>query len=384
MIEIPNKPPTLLRKFQCTFLGGNNNKWWNIELWQLESIVRITYGRVGQECVRPFVYSGDIRFVEKKIQDKVRSSKEDSRYTEIKLHTPTIVLQDDVKIDSKILKRVNKIFQAANESISKTLLGNVDALSQEQIEEGRKLLKIISVEKHSKVLEKTIGSYYNTIPTNLGHKINLQQVIMNLCSHITEEDDRLNQLEAALTSYQIKTQGGSVLDQLGCEIHFVTKEEEAEIKEVFKSPYKEAWKILINPERKAFEAETKGSENVQMLIHGTKDAYIRHILRKGLILPNNAQGLFGAGIYFADEWEKSASYSGGSEKCYLLSKVKLGRMYKPKEYKHWHDVPAELGDSVLGEKKKKIAGVYNGFLNYNEYIVYKTSQQSIHFLIIKE
>lgn len=378
-IVTPDRAPDVTRKFQCTYLGGNNNKWWQIEHWQSEKIIRITFGRVGQSCAQPSIKMGDSWDVDKLISAKTSPrNSPDKLYTEIQLHAPVVVNSDSASIPGEIQKVINYIFETANESIREKLQGSVDALSLPQIQKGRDILA--QLRKSTKDKSNLVQGYYNTIPTILGHKIDMRYVVDNLVSNLEDEEDRLNQLEAALTGYQVMRSGGNLFDQLGAKIDFVTDEDKARIKSIFKRDYLEAWRVHIGPEKTAYETETKGAQNVKLLIHGTKEHYIRHILRSGLILPKSG-GLFGAGIYFADDWQKSYGYSGGRKRPFLLANVKLGKQYSSLTSQNWFTMPEELGDSCFGEARKQIKGVWAGSLSYNEYIVYKPTQVSIDYLI---
>ncbi len=184
-----------------------------------------------------------------------------------------------------------------------------------------------------------------------------------------------------MQGHQIQGNGGNLFDQLGCQLDFVIDDDEKEIRSIFKRSYKEAWKVNIPGAKELYDKETRGSTNIRLLIHGTKTQYVRHILRKSLILPNSC-GLFGAGIYFADMWQKSSSYVGGVEEPYLLADVKLGKMHYATSGNNWYqEIPEGLGDSCFGEANKPIRNVYAGSLRYNEYIVYKPTQVNIRYLI---
>lgn len=380
-VTTPDRKPDVTRKFQCTYLGGNNNKWWQIELWEAESVTRTTFGRVGETCSKPSVKVGGRKEFNSLIRSKTNpKNKPESLYTEIELHVPAVVNADNSTIDSRIQARINKIFNSANESIYTKLSGTVDALSLTQIQKGRGLLAQIRAAKSFADTVPVVQSYYNTIPTQLGRNIDQQWVVSQLVRGIDEEDDRLNQLEAALQSHKILMNGGNLFDQLGSRLDFVTADDEREIGGIFKRNYREAWKVEIPHAKKAFENETKGSTHIRLLIHGTKSFYVRHILRQSLILPNHS-GLFGAGIYFADDWNKSYGYTGGDERPFFLVDVKLGKMYITPEEQSWRIMPEYLGDSCFGEAAKQIRGVWAGSLRYNEYIVYKPTQVNIRYLI---
>lgn len=46
---IPTTEPTIDRKFICTYLTGNNNKWWRVRWWAAEQIMETTFNRVGND-----------------------------------------------------------------------------------------------------------------------------------------------------------------------------------------------------------------------------------------------------------------------------------------------------------------------------------------------
>src|SRR5439155_14964221 len=69
-------------------------------------------------------------------------------------------------------------------------------------------------------------------------------------------------------------------------------------------------------------ADTKGAEakrfqasNTSLLFHGTRSVNVRGILREALRMPKELVGvvitgaMFGPGLYFADDWKKSAGYT---------------------------------------------------------------------------
>src|SRR5579859_7146197 len=83
----PARTPDTRRKFQLTEFGDNHNKFWQIEVWELDGSsvhLRTTWGRVGAAA-----QSNDKRMrmaqVERLIQEK-----EAKGYRELDLHTPQI------------------------------------------------------------------------------------------------------------------------------------------------------------------------------------------------------------------------------------------------------------------------------------------------------
>lgn len=147
--------------------------------------------------------------------------------------------------------------------------------------------------------------------------------------------------------------------------------------------------VRVSPERKkAYE-----DSNSSMLFHGTRSVNVSGILRKSLLLPKQLVGvvitgaMFGPGLYFADDWMKSAGYtsldnsywsrgSGGvaSRKAFMfLTEVALGN---PHLAPGPHGFTRPPGDChcVFGK------GGYSSVSN-NEWIVFKAEQHMLRYLI---
>lgn len=394
----PDREPDRIRKFQCTYLGGNNNKYWNVEIWDQERIFRITYGRVGVECARPFLYQGGDYEIEKKVRSKTNpSNKPDELYTEIKLHTvssgPAII-----KGNTPEAKRAERIIEVANESIAGFLSTTVDNLSVEQIQAGRRVLKDISETPRSNPNEliALATKYYTLIPTKLPSKINPWDQTQTLMIGLDVEEDRLAQLEAAVGSIQTQKGAKSVFDILGATLELETKDKARIVKyiEDTKVHYgysrykvKQLLSVTIPGERRAYQEETRGKHKILELFHGTADYNVRHIMKTGLICPQQASNgrAFGNGIYYADKSTKSLGYASGrnGESYLFVAEVAVGDWHVAKTTGNWREAP-DGKDSVFAPASDNIHGVYGGKLSYSEYIVFRPSQQTIRWVAVME
>lgn len=161
---------------------------------------------------------------------------------------------------------------------------------------------------------------------------------------------------------------------------------------------REVVKSSRNNERPLFQDEIKKSAldknaNVNWLFHGTRSCNLLSILKDGLRLPRQLSGvtitgaLFGPGVYWADDWKKSAGYtslgnsywSQGSGKIanrsafMFTGEVILGDIYVS-GYGYTKAEPPSGYHSVMGSAGK--SGVAN-----NEFIVYNTDQCKIRYLV---
>jgi hypothetical protein len=145
---------------------------------------------------------------------------------------------------------------------------------------------------------------------------------------------------------------------------------------------------LKKPEHKRFEAT-----NTSLLFHGTRSVNVSGILREALRLPKQLVGvvitgaMFGPGLYFADDWKKSAGYtslmnsywSGGAgsvkgrDAFMFAADVVLGNPFVA-PHASGYTGPPQGHHSIFGK-----AGHSN--VQNNEFIVFKPNQNQLRYLI---
>lgn len=133
--------------------------------------------------------------------------------------------------------------------------------------------------------------------------------------------------------------------------------------------------------------------NVGFLFHGTKSVNVSGIMREGLRLPNQLVGvaitgwMFGPGLYWADDWGKSANYCSGGNSYWakgqghintrgsfmFVAEVALG-MPHVAGGSHGYTAPPKGHNCVFA--KAGHSGVAN-----NEWIVYNTDQYRFKYLV---
>lgn len=404
------------RKFQLTSFDNNNNKFYNIEYSQPASLhdsvgVDISWGRVGttgQSMTKRMTISG---------LESLLREKEKKGYKEVLLHTtvqstapvPSAV---NTSIHPKVQQVLEFIFRASGQHISSYLSTTVEALSVQQVAQGRIQLQMVAnrfhlYEKNKVTFDeviKQVKDYYNVIPTilprNLRDQSVIESVVRRFCSNLGEQETRLDQLEAAIATVVPTASPSGQKDMyglLGADLTYVNPQSQAyaEIEKFMRETSRHGYTIRVQDvfevkvpsERAAFEACDFGAHNVQKLCHGTNAANIRHILHEkgkgsGLRLPSTyANGwMYGPGIYFADVASKSANYcrAQGNLKGMFLADVALGDKYIAPHSHHYTAAPSGY-HSVMGQQG--FSSSYGGNLQYNEYIVYRADQQTIRYFI---
>ena len=175
----------------------------------------------------------------------------------------------------------------------------------------------------------------------------------------------------------------------------------SKIEEVQKAILKDKPKIK---ERALFQPKTRvdltkaqqkvyKDSNTALLFHGTRSVNVRGIMKESLRLPKELVGvvitgaMFGPGLYFADDWRKSAGYTSlknsywsrgaggvkGRGAFMFAMDVVLGAPYVAAGAKGYTE-PPKSHHSVFGKAGK--SGVQN-----NEYIVFDAKAQKIRYLL---
>lgn len=412
----PVRDPDLRRKFQLTEFGSNHNKHWQVEAWDLGGdrlFVRCTWGRVGDKPQQAD------KLLSRPALDAKIAEKVGKGYREIDLHVPQVSLLDPAGTPlpaparpASVLQVLDWIFQEAGERIASYLATTIDALSRDQIARGRRLLADMvaaharwqqgQAAPHFDALADLVEQYYNAIPTQLPRNLrDVPSVVRDLCSDFHEQEDRLDQLEAALATRSGAPQTGVVAPdpyaRLGTEIAPLPAEspEYRSLSQFlaggsphhpFRIRVRDIFTVEIPSERAAFAAHSAGIAPRALLTHGTPNPNVRHILHdrgpgSGLRLPRSAAHgwMFGPGIYFADIPTKSAQYcragKAGVPRMLFLTEVAVGKIYVPGSADSSLRQPPRGFHSVRGT-----VGQTGGLL-HNEYIVYHQAQQTIRYLV---
>lgn len=391
--------PDIRRKFQLTDLDRNSNKYWQIEYWDATSRCRVVHGRVGAE--RVIDETRTRTYVEQKIREKLSKG-----YVEIDLHvpqaapapTPAPQVAALSLLAPKVQQLVNWVFSEAGERISQYLAVGVDALSQAQIARGRLLLALAQQQHQQQqrdALRQTVQDYYNAIPTQLPRRIEPDALVQSFCGNFAEQEDRLNQLEAALATYtamQAPQASGQQVSQymaLGAEISLLPQSDPTygQITDYITSSavhgycprIRDIFTVNVPSERAAWESCQRGKHLVRALFHGTATHNVRHILRTGLIcpkVPSNGRA-FGHGIYFACQSTKSTNYCSsrgrGVPQMLFIVDVALGSQYETEVSMPNLSEPPRGYDSLWARAGRS--------LRFDEFIVYNAAQQTIRAVV---
>jgi hypothetical protein len=173
----------------------------------------------------------------------------------------------------------------------------------------------------------------------------------------------------------------------------VTKTIESVCKETWSTNERPLHQPDRRPDLERQDAKVYSRANTHLLLHGTRSVNCSGILREGFRLPNQLKGvvitgaMFGPGIYFADDWKKSAGYTSlsgsywssgsggihGRDAFMFVCDVVLGCPHVANGA-YGYNTPPKGHHSIFG--KMGVSGVQN-----NEFIVFSTSQYRMRYLV---
>lgn len=335
-----------------------------------------------------------------------------------------VTMQDIVRIDPKIQRLLKFIGEQADTRINQYLGGaGLAALSTAQIQSAKAIVNgmtpfidratvlggngLVDVNwtklnlNERETFADQVEAYYNRIPTQLGRKIDKDQLMTDFAKQVRlgEIEDRLQQLQTALQSMidpndkaanvqqqnalikqhqamnaivvplqQSATQYGQIAD------HIHQTRPHQKIQDIYL--------IQVQGERERWNASTRGKNNVHTMFHGTQNSNVRHILNTGLIIPNYAANgsRMGRGIYHSDAAERSYGYTGTSgsnrnePKMMFLSSVAIGKPWTSS------GSDSSLKEAPKGYDSTHGIGSWSG--RGDEYITYTLEQSTLRAIVL--
>lgn len=367
--------PTVIskRKFVCVNLRENNNKYWDVTLFDNDDVLT-EWGRVGYGetngvhlSTQSKTHSGvGQRFVDKKIDEKYAKGYKEIDAIDASVGNngkPKIVVSSNLqKIAQEqivnnhpqtqklitYLTKVNahniydvtggKIEYDISDGLLKTARG---IITQNAISEARDLLNNIGTQIHKKKFEDNttislVENFLTIVPQNMGMRRFTVKSFLPDISAVQKQNDLLDALDASFTAAikaKPKKEGEKTVEVekpkvFDCKLELVEDGKIFDrIQKLFNSTsnrvhssygmkIKQIYTVEIASVLKSFELNKKRINNVMSLWHGTKHCHVLSILKQGLVVPPSSSSyvtgrMFSDGIYFALQSSKSLNYANG-------------------------------------------------------------------------
>lgn len=312
---------------------------------------------------------------------------------------------------------IKKLLDAGNEAIRQAISIKLDNLTDEQLQNGQKILLYMTTKKDElsvKDFNDLLLEFWKVIPRPMNR---INQLMAHVPSDFDEILDReqklMDMLYQNLRKSDVVVPDKDILEANGIEMRPVTDDELKEIKDLMTSERARiirAWRVENKETREAFEQRRKergfnDEKGTTLLFHGSGTENWFSIITKGLKLnPELIKSgvricgkAFGYGIYFAAYCAKSMSYANASrsygqnaEAHYMgVYEVMTGNPYfiyqdpNRKTPNTWTDFHKDHPDMDCCWASSGFDGSDIGLmrLNYDETIIYQENQCTIKYLI---
>jgi len=422
------------KRFSCTKLGKNANKFWNVTLYDNGDVMS-EWGRQGKTS-QSKIWNGVGRsFMEKKIAEKDKKGYHENQTVEgsgdLAVSARAVAntqLKDIAKkqiksknpivaklVDFLVKCNAHQILQATGGKIkfdvsSATFKTTQGVVIPAQVSQARDLLSnlaryVKAGDFSSYQMEEDLDEYLSLIPRDFGMKRMSPKDIIGGMSDIQKENDILDGLDASFAGLQtVKSTDKKTTKEKDVPSIFDVSMEIVEDKKIldkinsyyektkktmhqtYRYKLKKVYEVDIKTVSEAFENNGKKIGNIKELFHGTKCSNCLSILKAGLIIPPSSSShctgrLYGNGVYASDVSSKALNYAtnfwgggGSTDRIFMfLCDFAMGKIYYPTG-KYGVTYPPSGYDSTFAKAGK--SGVYN-----NEMIVYKTFQVNLKYLL---
>lgn len=421
------------RKFSLTNLGNNNNKFWNVTLFDNGDVTSV-WGRQGDPGQTKTWHGAGKSFMESKIREKTKkgyrenqtiestdpSTPSVNRVASTKLHDIAVrQISQDPAVASLItfLVQVNahQIMQATGGKItydtsSATFKTTQGIVIPAQVDRAAVLLGhfadlLAQGGAWDSAMEYELNEYLSLIPRDFGRRRITPDYIFPNLSAVQRENDLLDGLRASFAgaikpkTTKKKTSKKKDDEPKVFSVKLHPNADAAEVKRINdmfhktkKSGHvtrgygvKQVWDVEIETMAEAFKNDGAKLPNIWELWHGTKASNLLSILKGGLIIPPSSSRhvtgrMYGDGIYGSSISTKALNYatnfwgSGGntSRTFMFLMHMAMGNYYIAGS--GWGSYPKRGHDSTWAK------GGQSGVIN-DEMIVYRTSQVNLTRLV---
>lgn len=403
---------------QLTDIVANSNKYYTVELreytdksWGLYSV----YGRTGATKTEDYRYGTEgqcrtefsrlIRNKEGKGYSKVETEDTVINGAKTMATEPAKTVNINKGVEGPVEWFVNYIYGFSRDFVKEAVDLPIGKLSLGQINLAQSLLKKIEQEmlgRQKKVTDDVIelhNQYYKAVPQRLGHKIDINSVLLKTDKDIASQEDLLQQIKDMVVVKESDTDFEKRYKGLNAEISVPTKAEIDRIKHYVLNSRSSHHGIKSIEIKDILAISRKVDDDrydeklaklcEQEVFHGTKNVNLLGICSRGLMLPGQHSAsitgaMFGPGIYGAIHSTKSMQYcgSGGyndrhssrsSDQFMFIMQMGMGNWQSGGDWRrHYKLAPGK--HSTWAKAKEE------GLL-HDELIVYNTSQVKLTHIV---
>lgn len=361
-------------KFIKSDIKNNNNKWWNIEVYDNGDVIT-RWGRVGETGQSKTFPKGSVNnaniFADSKIKKKLSARNGEIPYTKALVISNSVASSSQIqniaesqlsKIATKEIKFNNKIVEDLIKYLTKVNVHQITTatggkisysdttglfstplgiVTQDAIDKANEYLNqiadLIVNKKYDKNLISLTNSYLTLIPQDIGrHRLDindfwkddsklkyqkgildgLQTSYTNVITQSKSKDDNKVEEEKDIPkTFNLEmnlVEDGKIIDDL-TKFYESTKKSQHSC---YNYKVKCIYSVNIQEEFERFKKYGEKIGNIHRFFHGSSSSNLLSILKQGLIIPPASSPhvcgrAFSNGVYFAPCSSKSLNYSTG-------------------------------------------------------------------------
>lgn len=392
--------------------NANNNKFYEMKTENGQLICR--YGRVGQNG-QLATYSAS------QFESKRREKLNKGYVDQTDLHTAPVISEKTGEYKEipniQVRELVRKLRACARDAIKRNYTVSSAKVTQAMCDEAQfqinKMMNGIVANCGVELFNRELEKLFMIIPRAMSRVVDhLAKSTSDFTKIIEREQNILDVMKGEVKAQAVEKKPDistaekdiTILEAFGLTIVPVTSEQEKFVKKWLGASshrYKRAWKVVNKATQEKFDkfvkenADENGDFEIRYLWHGSRNENWWSIMTTGLSLNPNAVitgKMFGYGLYFANEADKSINYTsisgsywarGSSNTAYLaLYDVAYGKALNVYDFNskfhtfRWADLRREKPNATCLHAR---AG--KGMLRRDEIIVYKEEQTTISYLV---
>ena len=309
------------RYFICVDAAGNNNKFYNMipidnYTWRAE------WGRYGSS---PQTKVYPMRDWDKKANEKYRKGYQDvTDLHRAQVETPS-VSNAEIK-DGKVASLVKRLRLWGERRVAETYLAKIGEVTQAMVDKAQMILS------HMQTIRDSVDAFNywmeelaTTIPRRMGKVEDfMAKTTADFSRILSREQEILDNMAAQVKARTAMhptakdaEESKTILEALG--ITATAVEDVGELKKLKQMLGKqhannllEAYRVTNAKTEAAYQRwKTANGAEEHLRFHGSKRENFWSIWTLGLLISKAVYGMFGKGIYFADQADKSLGYANG-------------------------------------------------------------------------
>ena len=291
-----------------------------------------------------------------------------------------------------------KLIKAAERFVEDNTNTSLTMITHSMCERAKKAIEEMTKAMESSnilAFNKALVKLYSAIPRSMKNRDFLEFTPDGLEKRLNWETEFLEAVEGAVKGISVKglendeesLKAQKIIEKYGLSGEVVSEEDLKVIRKFMgedASKLRRAWKVSNTTTEKNFANCTV--QNRKMLWHGSDTGNFLSILTNGLSLSKARYGMFGLGIYFAEDFSKSRGYCsaqnckwrGGNDSSAMLGIFEVA-MGKPL---HLNDADGTLHAGSIKLKDKNCVWAHRGkSLIRDEIVIYNENQCTIRYIV---